>query len=633
MGWGFRKSFGRGPFRITLSKSGISASVGVKGLRLTTGPRGVYVSSSVGGFSYRERIGGRRRSTARPPQPVLPAASYPRFDRADLIESAPVEQMRDLAQTDFATELNEWIRRGNIQLTIVLVTGAVLGLASAAGAASGVIGELLAYGVIAWLLGRFIERRRRRFLLMFDLSPADHERYRGLEGSLDDFASSGRLRAVKLVGHHDEWKRNAGATRSLTFERTSLRRSKPPSIVSNLVPWALETQEMTMYFFPDRVLVWKGSRYAVFSYAALEIDSGTGTFVWDEAVPNEAQVVGLTWQYVRRDGGPDGRFNNNRQIPLVRVAYLAMAGGGLAVVVQTTRVSAAERVRDAMASYAKAATVQDAPASLADSSQHHGALAVLGLRVMPSAAELTRTYRELATRMDPDKLPSSSSDLRVFAEQRLSELKDAYDVLLPHAKEGAGDAVVAEPSVRIRTAASAATHSLRAEKVAASFAVVAALLVFAGARVDPPPVEARDVESTAEPPAAAAAPVTAPTRSARIVTGCTLRDAASAGGARVASIAGGATLEVLEERAGWRRVRDPQGNEGWTGPRCWQASSAKRRPAQAASREPAAGAAPSTEDGHGTGALLDPYADEANDVPPTGSTDRASNRLADPFGE
>ena len=136
MGWGFRKSFGRGPFRITLSKSGISASVGVKGLRLTTGPRGVYVSSSVGGFYYRERIGGGRRSAARPPQPVLPAPSYPRFDRTDVIESAPVEQLRDLAQTDFATELNEWIRRGNIQLTIVLVTGAVLALASAAGAAT-----------------------------------------------------------------------------------------------------------------------------------------------------------------------------------------------------------------------------------------------------------------------------------------------------------------------------------------------------------------------------------------------------------------------------------------------------------------------------------------------------------------
>lgn len=33
MGFRFRKSFGKGPFRVTISKSGISTSVGVKGIR------------------------------------------------------------------------------------------------------------------------------------------------------------------------------------------------------------------------------------------------------------------------------------------------------------------------------------------------------------------------------------------------------------------------------------------------------------------------------------------------------------------------------------------------------------------------------------------------------------------------
>ena len=35
MGFRFRKSFGFGPFRTTISKSGISTSVGVKGARIT----------------------------------------------------------------------------------------------------------------------------------------------------------------------------------------------------------------------------------------------------------------------------------------------------------------------------------------------------------------------------------------------------------------------------------------------------------------------------------------------------------------------------------------------------------------------------------------------------------------------
>lgn len=40
MGFRFRKSFGKGPFRMTLSKSGISTSFGVKGARITNKANG-----------------------------------------------------------------------------------------------------------------------------------------------------------------------------------------------------------------------------------------------------------------------------------------------------------------------------------------------------------------------------------------------------------------------------------------------------------------------------------------------------------------------------------------------------------------------------------------------------------------
>ena len=56
MGWRIRKSFGVGPFRATLSKGGVSTSVGVKGARITSGPRGTRITTGLGGFSYSERI-------------------------------------------------------------------------------------------------------------------------------------------------------------------------------------------------------------------------------------------------------------------------------------------------------------------------------------------------------------------------------------------------------------------------------------------------------------------------------------------------------------------------------------------------------------------------------------------------
>lgn len=58
MVWRFRKSFGRGPFRLTLGKKGITTSVGMKGLRVSSGPGGEHVTTSLPGMglSNRERL-------------------------------------------------------------------------------------------------------------------------------------------------------------------------------------------------------------------------------------------------------------------------------------------------------------------------------------------------------------------------------------------------------------------------------------------------------------------------------------------------------------------------------------------------------------------------------------------------
>lgn len=59
MGWNFRKSKKVGPFRINLSKSGISGSVGAGGFRVGASPRGkTYSSFSAMGFNWREPLGG-----------------------------------------------------------------------------------------------------------------------------------------------------------------------------------------------------------------------------------------------------------------------------------------------------------------------------------------------------------------------------------------------------------------------------------------------------------------------------------------------------------------------------------------------------------------------------------------------
>ena len=57
MGWYLRKSLKLGPLRFNLSKSGIGTSVGIKGFRVGTGPKGPYLHGGRGGLYFRERLG------------------------------------------------------------------------------------------------------------------------------------------------------------------------------------------------------------------------------------------------------------------------------------------------------------------------------------------------------------------------------------------------------------------------------------------------------------------------------------------------------------------------------------------------------------------------------------------------
>src|SRR5712691_3553593 len=100
MGFFFRRSTRVGPFRLNFSRSGIGASVGVKGARLTMTPRGTtYVTVGSHGFYYRETLSSRddiRR--------VHPTAPTPATE--DTIASAGSLDLLDSSSEHLIQQLN-----------------------------------------------------------------------------------------------------------------------------------------------------------------------------------------------------------------------------------------------------------------------------------------------------------------------------------------------------------------------------------------------------------------------------------------------------------------------------------------------------------------------------------------------
>lgn len=90
MGWYLRKSVKIGPMRVNFSKRGVGASVGVKGFRVGSGPKGPYVAGGRGGLYFRQSLRSRAtRGTAIPPQQAMAQQSQPPFQPPTSLPAGP----------------------------------------------------------------------------------------------------------------------------------------------------------------------------------------------------------------------------------------------------------------------------------------------------------------------------------------------------------------------------------------------------------------------------------------------------------------------------------------------------------------------------------------------------------------
>jgi hypothetical protein len=116
-----------------------------------------------------------------------------------------------------------------------------------------------------------------------------------------------------------------------------VRQAAPAHVQTQTAVWSLGLSDQTLYFFPDRILVYQGSEVGAVSYAGLSLEVRQTRFVEEGDVPSDAQIVDHTWQYVNKNGGPDRRFSNNRQLPLVLYAYMTIRSGtGLNMLLQSS---------------------------------------------------------------------------------------------------------------------------------------------------------------------------------------------------------------------------------------------------------------------------------------------------------
>jgi hypothetical protein len=332
MGFRFRRTFKIVPgVHLNLSGSGASVSLGPRGLRHTIGAHGARTTVGLPGSGLSWTAYQPYSSTDTSPPPDRPVRydsdantheAVTRDQGATVIDSAPIEQLVANSTIDIASALSASRSRWRFYkiwfavLSALFVVAAVMVVGSAStvppsAAFIATAGAVIILGAI-WLHGR----ESSTISLDYDLSADELQRFEALTQAFKALASCARVWRIPLEKEEADWKRNAGAAKTIERKQISLMRGNPPLVKSNLEFLQLPLGKETVYLTPDAILVVAGNSVAGFSYKDVEVVSTPTRFIEDDTPPRDATVVGATWRYVNRKGGPDRRFANNRELPI-----------------------------------------------------------------------------------------------------------------------------------------------------------------------------------------------------------------------------------------------------------------------------------------------------------------------------
>lgn len=351
--------------RFNLSKSGIGVSGGVKGFRAGTGPSGNYIHMGRGGIYYRKTLGGgqKRRASDNTQHiyqepipneelapPVIPDVLMNEIESGDVSQmshSSSVELLRELNDKKKITRIGPWVLGGGITLFLFAV------------AASFYPFFLLIIAILVGVSSFYAFRRDqvlKTVVLFYDFDPVLEQAYGALHTAATQLAQCAGCWHISASGDVQDGRYYAGASKLVERKPTTIRAESPHFLKTNIQTVAVSVGRQTLYFFPDRMLIFDKGRVGAVGYDELSVTVSQDRFI-EETVPRDAQVVDHTWRYVNKNGLPDLRFANNNMIPVCLYDEIHFSShSGINEIVQVSKAGAGqplERAIKQLAQYTK----------------------------------------------------------------------------------------------------------------------------------------------------------------------------------------------------------------------------------------------------------------------------------------
>lgn len=352
-----RKSIKVGPIRFNLSKSGVGVSAGIKGFRIGSGPRGNYVHIGRGGIYYRKSLdGGNRHQHGQ--QHYHQYSDSPRASThaaLNTIASGDVEIMEGSDSTELLREIREKQRRLRATPFVAGFAFVLLIAALLMSAQLWVIASAVVVAALSVVVAYERDQLAKSVVLFYEFDDQQESAFRQLHECADEISRCAKIWHINAQGQVYDQKYHAGAETLVRRKVTQFRSEAFGVIRTNVSTITIKTGSRTLCFLPDRVLVFDGREVGAVEYAELSLTVEEQQFIENERVPADARVVGRTWQYVNKDGGPDRRFSNNFEIPVCLYERVWLQSqSGLCEVISVSRVGVLNRFRSSVLNLSRA---------------------------------------------------------------------------------------------------------------------------------------------------------------------------------------------------------------------------------------------------------------------------------------
>ena len=324
-------------FVINLSKSGMSATIGVKGFSLNIGKDGVYGNTGIPGTGFDDRV--KLNTIKKSPDVKKDDYIQSDTDRYDIIEIKSLDpryltsgEMFGLKKMilDYRQEKDrlkqdlESTKRKYTFFSFFMCISFIF-----------LVGLPFFKIIIRKWKNLCYDKNQlneeySNYALDVDISlDTDIENnYLDLKKSFNDVANVNKIWSLVTSQNIDRVKQRSFASTKVNRIGTSFVVQELDFIKTQYSPITLKSSNgLALYFYPCFLIVINetGNDFAVISYQNINVIQNVVSFSETELLPSDAVLSGYTYKYVNKNGSPDRRYNDNPQIPIALYYQLSLS--------------------------------------------------------------------------------------------------------------------------------------------------------------------------------------------------------------------------------------------------------------------------------------------------------------------